>query len=416
MSAILEKGPVHQFDSAAIRQQFPILAQKVHDRSLVFLDSAASAQKPNAVIDCMADTMRTQYANIHRGLHWMSERTTEAYEGVRDQVAAFLNAPSREEIVFTRNSTEAINLVAYSFGALLKPGQAVVISEMEHHANLVPWQMLRDRAGIELRIAPITDEGDLDLDALQDILSDGQVALVAITHMSNVLGSVTPARQIADMAHAAGAQVLFDGSQFVVHRKTDVQALGADFYTFTGHKLYGPTGIGILWARKALLDAMPPFMGGGDMISTVTFERSTWAHVPHKFEAGTPAIIEAIGLGAAISWVEKVGMEAIAAHEAALTSYALTRLADVPGLKVIGAPKDRGGVISFTMDDVHPHDIATLLDRNGVAVRAGHHCAEPLMRRLGLTATARASFGIYTVQEEIDVLADTLVRIRNFFV
>ncbi|MFT9294566.1 MAG: cysteine desulfurase [Acetobacter orientalis] len=408
--------PQQALESSAIRAQFPILGEKVHDRPLVFLDSAASAQKPNAVIDAMADTMRTQYANIHRGLHWMSERTTEAYEGVRDLVTGFLNAPSREEIVFTRNSTEAINLVAYSYGALLKPGQAVVISEMEHHANLVPWQMLRDRAGIELRIAPITDAGDLDMDAFKALLSDGNVALVAITHMSNVLGGVTPAKQIADLAHAAGALVLFDGSQFVVHRKTDVQALGADFYTFTGHKLYGPTGIGVLWARKELLEAMPPFMGGGDMISTVTFERSTWANVPHKFEAGTPAIIETIGLGAAISWVESIGMDAIAAHEAELTAYALKRLQDVPGLSVVGNPQDRGGVVSFTMQDVHPHDIATLLDRNGIAIRAGHHCAEPLMRRLGLTATARASFGIYTLKQEIDVLADTLVRIRDFFV
>ncbi|KDE20132.1 cysteine desulfurase [Acetobacter aceti 1023] len=403
-------------DLAAIRKQFPILSEKVHDRPLVFLDSAASAQKPDVVINAMVHTMHHQYANIHRGLYWLSERATEAYEAVRDQVAGFLNAPSREEIVFTRNSTEAINLVAYSFGSLLTPGQAVVISEMEHHANLVPWQMLRDRMGIELRIAPITDAGDLDMEAFGQLLSDGKVALVAITHMSNVLGTITPARQIADMAHAAGALVLFDGSQAVVHHRTDVQALGADFYTFTGHKLYGPTGIGVLWARRALLEDMPPFMGGGDMISTVTFEKSTWANVPHKFEAGTPAIVEAIGLGAAIEWVEKFGFDAIAAHEQALTTYALERLATVPGLNVVGHPKKRGGVISFTMADVHPHDIATLLDRNGIAVRAGHHCAEPLMRRLGLTATARASFGIYTLQEEIDVLADTLVRIREFFV
>lgn len=403
-------------DLAAIRKQFPILSEKVHDRPLVFLDSAASAQKPDAVINAMVHTMHHQYANIHRGLYWLSERATEAYEAVRDQVAGFLNAPSREEIVFTRNSTEAINLVAYSFGSLLTPGQAVVISEMEHHANLVPWQMLRDRMGIELRIAPITDAGDLDMEAFGQLLSDGKVALVAITHMSNVLGTITPARQIADMAHAAGALVLFDGSQAVVHHRTDVQALGADFYTFTGHKLYGPTGIGVLWARRALLEDMPPFMGGGDMISTVTFEKSTWANVPHKFEAGTPAIVEAIGLGAAIEWVEKFGFDAIAAHEQALTTYALERLATVPGLNVVGHPKERGGVISFTMADVHPHDIATLLDRNGIAVRAGHHCAEPLMRRLSLTATARASFGIYTVQEEIDALADTLVRIREFFV
>ncbi|GBQ29731.1 cysteine desulfurase [Gluconacetobacter sacchari] len=397
------------------RADFPILAETVHGRPLVFLDSAASAQKPVQVIEAMGDTMRTQYANIHRGLHWMSERTTEAYEAVRDQVAGLIGAPAREEVIFTRNSTEAINLVAYSFGSLLRPGQAVVISEMEHHANLVPWQMLRDRTGIELRVAPITDAGDLDLDALERLVADGRVALVAVTHMSNVLGTVTPARRIADIAHAAGARVLFDGSQFVVHRRVDVRAIDADFYTFTGHKLYGPTGIGVLWGRRELLEEMPPFMGGGDMISSVTFERSIWATVPHKFEAGTPAIIETIGLGAAIRYIEAVGYDAIAAHEAALVAYALPRLAEVPGLRVIGAPADRGGVISFTMDDVHPHDIATLLDRNGVAVRAGHHCAEPLMRRLGLSATARASFALYTTREEVDALTATLTQIRGFF-
>ncbi|GBQ72360.1 cysteine desulfurase [Ameyamaea chiangmaiensis NBRC 103196] len=403
-------------DLSARRGDFPILSEKVHGRDLVFLDSAASAQKPLPVIDAMADAMRHQYANIHRGLHWMSERTTDAYEAVRSQVAALLNAPSQDEIVFTHNSTEAINLVAHSFGALLKPGQAVVISEMEHHANLVPWQMLRDRAGIELRIAPITDAGDLDFDGLARVLSDGQVGLVAITHMSNVLGTVVDARRVADMAHAAGARVLFDGSQSIVHRAIDVVALDADFFVFTGHKLYGPSGVGVLWGRMALLDAMPPFMGGGDMISSVSFEQATWARVPHKFEAGTPAILEVIGLGAAISYVESIGYDAIARHEADLVAHALRRLPEVPGLEIVGAPVERGGVISFTMADVHPHDIATLLDRSGVAVRAGHHCAEPLMRRLGLTATARASFALYTTRAEIDVLVDSLTRIRTLFV
>ncbi|MBV1836524.1 aminotransferase class V-fold PLP-dependent enzyme [Acetobacter estunensis] len=403
-------------DLSYLRTQFPILSEKVHGKPLVFLDSAASAQKPDVVVDAMSTMMRTQYANIHRGLHWMSERATEAYEGARTRVGEFLGASSRDEIVFTRNSTEAINLVAYSFGSLLKPGQAVLISEMEHHANLVPWQMLRDRVGIELRVAPITDAGDLDLEAYGRLLSDGKVALVAITHMSNVLGTVTPAEQLVAMAHDAGAKILLDGSQAVVHRKVNVAELGADFYTFTGHKLYGPTGIGVLWARRELLDAMPPFLGGGDMISSVTFEASTWAPVPAKFEAGTPAIVEAVGLGTAIDWVEDIGFEAIGAHEAALTAHALKVLPDVPGLNIVGCPKERGGVVSFTMDDVHPHDIATLLDRNGIAVRAGHHCAEPLMRRLGLTATARASFGVYTTQAEIDVLAQTLTRIRSFFV
>ena len=372
------------FDVDQIRAQFPILGETVHGKKLVFLDSAASAQKPNAVIDAMADTMRTQYANVHRGLHWMSERTTDAYEATRDAVARLLNAPSRDEIVFTANSTAAINLVAHSYGSLMKPGQAVLITEMEHHANIVPWQMLRDRTGIALRVAPITDAGELDMPAFEALLADGNVGLVAVTHMSNVLGTYTPGERIAALAHAAGAKVLFDGSQAVVHRRVDLQALGADFYVFTAHKLYGPTGIGVLWARAALLDAMPPFMGGGDMIASVSFERSTWARAPHKFEAGTPAIIEAIGLRRAIEWVEAIGFDAIAAHEAALTEHALARLADVRGVRVIGQAQDRGGVISFTLDGAHAHDVATLLDRNGVAVRAGNHCAEPLMHRLGV--------------------------------
>ena len=276
------------FDVERIRAEFPILGETVHGKPLVFLDSAASAMKPNAVIDAMSDTMRTQYSNVHRGLHWMSERTTAAYESTRDAVARLLNAPSRDEIVFTANSTAAINLVAHSYGSLMKPGQAVLITEMEHHANIVPWQMLRDRSGITLRVAPITDTGELDMAAFEALLADGKVGLVAVTHMSNVLGTYTPAERIVALAHAASAKVLFDGSQAVVHRKVDVQALGADFYVFTGHKLYGPTGIGVLWGRPELLEAMPPFMGGGDMIASVSFERSTWARVPHKFEAGTP--------------------------------------------------------------------------------------------------------------------------------
>jgi len=382
----------------------------------VFLDSAASAQKPRPVIDAMVQAMETQYANVHRGLHWMSERTTDAYEVTRDAVARLLNAPSRDEIVFTKNTTEAINLVAHSYGrGVMRPGQAVVISAMEHHANLVPWQMLRDATGIELRVAPITDAGELDMAGLEDCLRDGKVGLVAIVHMSNVLGTVVPAARVAALAHEYGARVMFDGSQAVVHRAVDVQAIGADFYTFTAHKLYGPTGLGVLWARKELLERMPPFMGGGDMIASVSFERSTWAEVPHKFEAGTPPIIEAIGLGAAIEYVERIGFDAIQAHEAALTDHALARLAEVPGLRVLGSAQDRGGVFSFTMEGAHAHDIATLLDRQGIAVRAGNHCAEPLMRRLGVDSSARASTGIYTTLGEIDVLADTLHRVQEFF-
>jgi cysteine desulfurase/selenocysteine lyase len=404
-------------DIAAIRAQFPILSETVRGKRLVFLDSAASAQKPRAVIDAMVHAMEHQYANVHRGLHWMSERTTEAYEATRDAVARLINARDRHEIVFTGNSTGAINLVAHSYGrGILKPGQAVVISGMEHHSNIVPWQLLRDAHGIELRVAPITDAGELDFSAFEDLLRDGRVGLVAMTHMSNVLGTYTPAERIAAVAHAHGAKVLFDGSQAVVHRRVDVQAIDADFYVFTGHKLYGPTGIGVLWARRELLEAMPPFMGGGDMISTVTYEHSTWAQVPHKFEAGTPQILESIGLGAAIRFVESIGYDAIAAHEASLTDHALARLSEIDGVNVIGRAQDRGGVVSFTLDRAHAHDVATLLDRQGVAVRAGHHCAEPLMRRLGLDSTARASFGIYTTHEEIDMLAEALARVREFFV
>ena len=404
------------FDVARIRADFPILSQSVHGKPLVFLDSAASAMKPRPVIGAMVEAMETQYANVHRGLHWMSERTTEAYESTRDAVARLLNAAMREEVVFTQNSTAAINLLAHSYGrGILRPGQAVLISEMEHHANLVPWQMLRDAHGIELRVCPITDAGELDMAAFERLLADGKVGLVAVTHMSNVLGTYTPAARIVALAHAAGAKVMLDGSQAVVHRRVDVQALGCDFYVFTGHKLYGPTGIGVLWGRRELLEAMPPFMGGGDMIGSVSWERSTWAEVPHKFEAGTPAIVEAIGLKAAIGYVEAIGYDAIAAHEAAVTEHALARLSAVEGLRILGQAQDRGGVVSFTLEGAHAHDVATLVDRSGIAVRAGNHCAEPLMRRLGVDSTARASFGIYTTPAEIDVLADTLERVRVFF-
>ena len=408
--------PPATFDVERIRADFPILSERVRGKPFVFLDSAASAQKPRQVVEAMVHCMEHEYANVHRGLHWMSERTTDAYEGTRDLVALLLNAPSRSEIVYTRNSTDAINLVAQSYGrTMLKPGQAVLLSEMEHHSNIVPWQMLRDSHGVELRVCPVTDAGELDMAAYEALLADGRVGLVAITHMSNVLGTYTPAERLCRLAHQYGARILLDGSQAVVHRRVDVQALDCDFYVFTGHKLYGPTGIGILWARAELLEAMPPVAGGGDMIATVSFERSTWAHVPHKFEAGTPAIVEAIGLGAAIRYVEAIGFDALAAHEADLTEHALSRLAQIKGLHVVGQAQDRGGVISFTLDGAHSHDVATLLDRNGIAVRAGNHCAEPLMRRLGVDSTARASFGVYTSRADVDVLADTLERVRSFF-
>jgi cysteine desulfurase / selenocysteine lyase len=403
-------------DVERIRRDFPILTQTIRGKKLVFLDSAASAQKPRAVIDAMVQAMETQYANIHRGLHWMSERTTEAYEATRDAVAGLMHADDRSEIVFVRNSTEAINLLAHSYGrGVMKPGQAVLISGMEHHSNIVPWQLLRDAHGIELRVAPVTDAGELDMAAFEALLQDGKVGLVAITHMSNVLGTVTPAEGIVRIAHAHGAKVMFDGSQAIVHRKVDVKALNCDFYVWTGHKLYGPTGIGVLWGRRELLERMPPFLGGGDMISSVTYEQSTWAAVPHKFEAGTPAILEGIGLKAAINYVQAIGYDAMAEHEASLTEHALARLSTVPGLSILGQAQDRGGVISFTLDGAHAHDVATLLDRQGIAVRAGHHCAEPLMHRFNLDSTARASFGIYTTHAEIDALADGLLRVREFF-
>ena len=404
------------FDVARVRADFPILAQKIYGRDLVFLDSAASAQKPRAVIAAMTEAMERQYANVHRGIYWLSERATEAYENARDAAARLLKAYDRSEIVFTRNSTEAINLVAHSYGrGVLRPGQAVVISEMEHHANIVPWQMLRDAHGIDLRVAPITDSGEIDLVSLARLLEDGRVGLVALTHMSNVLGTCTPARRLAALAHAHGAKLLLDGSQAIVHRIVDVQEIDCDFYVFTGHKLYGPTGIGVLWARHELLEQMPPFLGGGDMISSVSFARSEWAAVPHKFEAGTPPIVEAIGLATAIAYVEALGYEAIAAHETTLVDHALSRLSSIPGLRIFGHAQDRGGVVSFALEGAHSHDIATLLDRQGIAVRAGHHCAEPLMQRLGVESTARASFGLYTTKDEIDALAEGIDRVREFF-
>jgi cysteine desulfurase/selenocysteine lyase len=403
-------------DLGAIRADFPILSEKVRGKPFTFLDSGASAQKPRQVIGAMVRMMETAYANVHRGAYRMSEQATEAYEAARDAVARFLNAGDAREIVFTKSSTEAINLVAHSYGrGVMRPGQAVLITEMEHHANIVPWQMLRDSHGIELRVARITEAGELDLDDLAAKLADGKVGLVAVTHMSNVLGTVTPAERISRVAHEHGAKVLFDGSQAAVHRRVDVRALDADFYVFTGHKLYGPTGIGVLYAKAELLNAMPPFLGGGDMISEVTFERSVWAPIPAKFEAGTPPIIEAIGLHAAIDYVTGIGMAAIEAHERALVDRAMAKLPHIEGLTLLGRAQDRGGVFAFALDTAHAHDIATLLDRAGIAVRSGRHCAEPLHTRFGVDGTCRASFGLYTTPEEVDLLADALAQAREFF-
>jgi cysteine desulfurase/selenocysteine lyase len=416
MSVALQRPPA--LDVARLRGDFPILSRTVRGKPLVFLDSAASAQKPRAVIEAMVRCMETAYANVHRGAYQLSEIATESYEAARATAARFLNAADPREIVFTRNSTEAINLVAHSWGrGVMRPGQAVLVSEMEHHANLVPWQMLRDDGrGIGLRVCRVTDDGELDLDDLAAKLADGKVGLVAVTHMSNVLGTVTPAERIVALARDHGAKVLLDGSQAAVHRRVDVRAIGCDFYCFTGHKLYGPTGIGVLWSRLEHLDRMPPFLGGGDMIASVTLERSEWAPPPAKFEAGTPPIIEAVGLHAAIDYVTAIGLPAIEAHERALVDHAMRRLSDIEGLTLLGRAQDRGGVFSFALDNAHPHDLSTLLDRAGIAVRAGRHCAEPLHARFGLEGgTCRASFGLYTTREEIDRLAEALARAREFF-
>ncbi len=406
------------YDVERIRADFPILAQQHRGKPLVFLDSGASAQKPRQVIEAMVRCMEERYANVHRGAYRLSEASTADYEAARAAVARFVNAADPREVIFTTNSTAAINLVAHSWGrGVLKPGQAVLVSEMEHHANLVPWHMLRDEGrGIELRICRVTDAGELDLDDLEAKLADGKVGLVAVTHMSNVLGTVTPAERIVAMAHAKGAKVLLDGSQAAVHRRVDMQALGADFYVFTGHKLYGPTGIGVLWARLEHQERMPPFLGGGDMIASVTLEGSTWAEPPAKFEAGTPPIVEAVGLHAAIDYVSAIGMPALEAHERSLVDHAMRRFSDIEGLTLLGRAQDRGGVFSFALDNAHPHDLATLLDRAGIAVRAGRHCAEPLHARFGLEGgTCRASFGLYTTQGEIDYLAEALTKAREFF-
>jgi cysteine desulfurase/selenocysteine lyase len=405
------------FDVQRIRQDFPMLSQPQHGKPLVFLDSGASAQKPRAVIEAMTRCMETAYANVHRGAYRLSEVATDAFEAARGAVARFINAPDAREVVFTRNSTEAINLVAHSWGrGVMRPDQAVLISELEHHANIVPWQMLRDERGNPLRVCRVTDSGELDMEDLAAKLADGKVGLVALAHMSNVLGTVTPVERVVAMAHAHGAKVLLDGSQAVVHRRVDVAAIGCDFYCFTGHKLYGPTGIGVLWGKLEHLDRMPPFLGGGDMIESVSFEKSTWAKPPARFEAGTPAIIEAVGLHAAIDYVNAIGMPAIEAHERALVDHAMRKLSDVPGLTLLGRAQDRGGVFAFALDNAHPHDLSTLLDRAGICIRAGRHCAEPLHTRFGLEqGTARASFGLYTTPEEVDYLAGALVKAREFF-
>ncbi len=403
------------YDVDAVRADFPILATTMHDKPLAFLDSAASAQKPRQVIDAVSRAYETEYANVHRGLYQISEAVTARYEGTRETIRKYINAAHTHEIIFTRNATESINLVAYSFGqGFLEEGDEVVISELEHHSNIVPWQMLRDEKGIVLKVAPVSDDGELIMSEFEDLLGP-KTKLVALAHMSNVMGTILPVEDIVRLAHAVGAKVLLDGCQSVTHIPVDVQALGCDFYVFSGHKLYGPSGIGVLYGREELLDAMPPFMGGGDMISSVTFEKSTWAKLPHKFEAGTPAIVQAIGLGAAIDYVTGLGLDAIGNHEADLLNYATQKLSSIDGLRIIGTAPNKASVVSFTLDFAHPHDIATIIDRAGVAVRAGHHCAQPLMERMDVPATVRASIGLYNKRSDIDALAAALGDVQELF-
>ncbi len=402
------------YDVERIRADFPILSQEVYGKPLVFLDSGASAQKPKAVMEAMQAVMTECYANVHRGVYNFSQTLSERFEGVRGTVARFINAASDREIVFTRNATEAFNLLAHSLGQSLSEGDEIVISEMEHHANIVPWQLLRDRKGIIIKIAPITDDGALELDALADLIGP-RTKLVSIVHVSNVLGTVNPIKKIAELAHAQGALLLVDGTQAVVHSEVDVRDLDADFYIFTGHKLYGPNAIGVLYGKLALLEALPPFLGGGDMIRSVTFEKSTFAPPPHRFEAGTPPIVEVIGLGAAIDYVSAIGMERIAAHERNLLQRATQKLSAIDGLRIYGTQPGKCGIVSFTLDSAHAHDLGTIVDREGVAVRVGHHCAMPLMQRLGVAATARASFGLYNTLDEVDTLARSLENVKEIF-
>jgi cysteine desulfurase/selenocysteine lyase len=403
------------YDVARIRADFPALALQVYGKPLVYLDNAASAQKPRAVLDRLEHAYTHEYSNVHRGLHYLANAATEAYEGAREKVRAFLNAEKPQEIVFTRNATEAINLVAYSFGVdRIKPGDEIVLSIMEHHSNIVPWHFLRERNGAVIKWAPVDDEGNFLLDAFERLLSE-RTKLVAITHMSNVLGTVVPVKEVVRLAHARGIPVLLDGSQAAVHLDVDVRDIGCDFYAFTGHKLYGPTGIGVLYGRYQHLDAMAPFNGGGEMIREVFEDRVIYGEPPHKFEAGTPPIVQAIGLGAAIDYVQSVGKARIRAHEGAVIKYAHERLREINSLRIIGTAPDKGAILAFEIKGAHPHDVATIIDRSGIAVRAGTHCTMPLLARFGVTATCRASFALYNTRAEVDGLAQALIKAQDFF-
>ncbi len=403
------------FDLTQVRADFPVLAEEIHGRRLVYLDSGASAQKPVQVLDRMDHAYRHEYANVHRGLHTLANRATEAFEGARSRVQRFLNASRPDEIIFTRSATEAINLVASSFaGPRVGEGDEIVLTIMEHHSNIVPWHFHRERKGAVLKWVDVRDDGSFDLDAFEAALSP-RTRMVAITHMSNVLGTVTPLKQVVEIAHARGIPVLADGSQGAVHTRVDVQDLGVDFYVCTGHKLYGPTGIGVLYGRHDLLAEMQPYQGGGEMIDTVTTDGITYNEPPHRFEAGTPPIVQAIGLGAAIDYVDGLGRNPIAAHEAELTSYARERLSRINSLRLIGDAPGKGGIFSFELTGAHAHDVATILDRYGIAVRAGTHCAMPLLTRFGATSTCRASLGLYNGKDDIDALCEGIEKARSFF-
>ena len=406
-----------KLDARKLRADFPILEQEIHGKPLAYLDSAVSAQKPRQVLDAIRTFYETSYGNVHRGVYTLSERATEGYEGARQKVAAFVNAPQSRELVFTRNATESINLVAYAWGlSTLGPGDLVVVTELEHHSNFVPWQYVAKRTGAGFRAIRLTDAGELDLDCLDEISADSDVKVVAANYVSNALGTVNPVERLAAWAHEQGAVMVVDAAQAAPHRRVDVQALGCDFLAFSAHKMCGPTSVGALWGRHELLAKMEPFNLGGHMIRSVNLDETTWGDVPAKFEAGTQPIAEAVGFGAAVDYLEDVGLEAIEQHEHELVAYALERMADVPGITMYGpAPERRAGIVSFNLDGIHPHDVSQVLDYDGVAIRAGHHCCQPLMQRLGVAATNRASFYLYTIPEEIDRLVEGLHKVRKVF-
>lgn len=397
------------------RADFPILETHVHGKVLVYLDNAATTQKPLAVIEAESGYYRHYNANVHRGIHALSQRATDAFEAARAKVQRLINAASSDEIIFVRGTTDAINLVAQSYGrSRIKAGDEIILSQMEHHSNIVPWQLLCQQTGASLRIIPVDDSGELQMEAFYALLNE-RTRLVAVAHVSNTLGTINPVRRIIEYAHAHNVPVLLDGAQAIAHLSVDVQALDCDFYAFSGHKLYGPTGVGVLYGKAALLDAMPPYQGGGDMIRTVSFEGTTYNTLPYKFEAGTPNIAGAIGLGAAVDYVTGIGFDALAVHEQALLAYATPLLADIPGLRIIGRAREKSGILSFVLEGAHPHDIGTILDRQGVAIRTGHHCTMPLMARFGVAATARASFALYNTRQEVDALVAAIYKVKEMF-